>query len=324
MKSKNRSTVITVAVVFLLFFTAYAGIKAYSGHEYPLSTVVSKSMQHDDNQSQLGVLDTGDMVLVRDKSKVRIVSYLEGRDTDYSKFGDYGSVIVYWRGDGKNPVIHRALMYVEVVPDGLNKAVKVHHLNKYTDDSGTPMWSCDTGATDPDALTGILTLFDVGHKNRNVTVDLDRIISDNDVETAGYVTKGDNNNYVDQPGLSPLVTYDMIKSVPVAEIPWLGCLKMIFNGKKSTVDENVPNSLPSLGISLLAILVSIFLIDVASEFRKKKSASGFPDGEDEDSEPDPSVGYDDERQPVQDDAVQRDENHRETSFTVREKPSEKE
>ena len=268
MKSKYRDTIITLAVVFLLFITAYAGIKAYSGYDYPFSTIVSKSMQHEDDQSQIGILDTGDMVLVRDKSKVQIVSYLEGRDTGYSKFGDYGSVIVYWRGDDRNPVIHRAIMYVEVVEVG-TKAVKVHYLDQYTNGDGTPMWSCDSGSTDSSALTGKLTLYNMGYNSKDVVVDLDVIISGNDVGTTGYVTKGDNNNYVDQPGLSPLVTYDMIKSVPVAEIPWLGCIKMIFNGKKSTVDQNVPNSLPSLGVSILIIIASLFLIDALFTFGKK-------------------------------------------------------
>ncbi len=87
MDRKTRSKIIAVAIIALLFFGIYAGVEAYSGHDSPYSTVTSKSMQHEDGRSQLGVIDTGDMVLVRDKSKTQIVSYLEGRSTGYSTFG---------------------------------------------------------------------------------------------------------------------------------------------------------------------------------------------------------------------------------------------
>lgn len=253
MDRKTRDTMIAVAIIALLFFGIHAGVKTYSGHDSPYSTVTSKSMQHEDGRSQLGVIDTGDMVLVRDKSKTQIVSYLEGRSNGYSRFGDYGSVIIYERGEGRNPIIHRALMYVEIVSDEGNKAVKVHHLDKYLDGAGVSLWSCSTGSTDPDSLSGRLTLFNMGYNSKDVIVDLDLIISDNSIGTVGYITKGDNNNDVDQPFISPLVTYEMIESVPVAEIPWLGCLKLVINGKTSIVDKNVPNSLPSLGIVVLSI-----------------------------------------------------------------------
>lgn len=255
MGGKIKSTITAVAIMALLFFGIYAGVMTYSGHDPPYSTVTSKSMQHEDGRSHLGAIDTGDMVLVREKSETYIVSYLEGRSTGYSKFGDYGSVIIYERGNDRDPVIHRALMYVEIVPDGGNKAVKVYYLNKYLDEAGAPMWSCSTGSVDPNSLSGRLTLFNMGYNGKDVVVDLDLMISNNDIGAAGYVTKGDNNDDVDQPLISPLVTYEMIESVPVAEIPWLGCLKLIIDGKASTVNENVPNSLPYLGIVILSIAI---------------------------------------------------------------------
>ena len=52
------------------------------------------------------------MVLVKDKNKCDIISYVEGSQTGYSTFGDYGNVIVYYRDSG-NPVIHRAFLWLD-------------------------------------------------------------------------------------------------------------------------------------------------------------------------------------------------------------------
>lgn len=314
MGRKTKSTIIAVAIMALLFSGLYAGVEAYSGHDPPYSTVTSQSMQHENGRSQLGAIDTGDMVLVRDKSKTSIVSYLEGRSTGYSTFGDYGNVIIYGRGDNRNPVIHRVLMYIEIVPDGWNKAVKVYCLDKYLNDAGVPMWSCSTGSTDPNSLSGTLTLFNMGYNSKDVVIDLDSIISNNTVGTAGYITKGDNNDDVDQPLISPLVTYGMIESVPVAEIPWLGCVKLMADGKASIVDKNVPNSLPSLGIAILCIAaIWVAAAEILFLVRSRSRSAEFsPISTIEDSPPPPissGRGGSEERQgPVEDEgkAQERD------------------
>ena len=76
----------------------------HSGFGTPFSVVMSESMQHDDTRSQIGCIDTGDVVIVQSPEKADIVSYVEGTITGYSTFGDYGSVIIYERGNGHNPV----------------------------------------------------------------------------------------------------------------------------------------------------------------------------------------------------------------------------
>ena len=63
----NRNALISVIAIVLFFVGIYAGVSLYSDHDPPFSVVVSQSMQHDNNESQIGVIDTGDMVLVRNK-----------------------------------------------------------------------------------------------------------------------------------------------------------------------------------------------------------------------------------------------------------------
>ncbi len=60
-------------------------------------------------------LNIGDVVFLVSPQKKEIITYLDGKDTGYKMFGDFGDVIVYKpNGDGsKTPIIHRAIMYVK-------------------------------------------------------------------------------------------------------------------------------------------------------------------------------------------------------------------
>ena len=112
----------SVLIVFLLTF-------AYSGNWPPMVVIESGSMEHDNNPlyseprySHIGTIDTGDLVIVKQAEKKDIVTYLEGKKTDYKKYGDYGDVIVYYKngietyeGQPVTPVIHRAMAWVEVI-----------------------------------------------------------------------------------------------------------------------------------------------------------------------------------------------------------------
>ena len=104
----------SVLLVFLLTF-------AYSGNWPPMVVIESGSMEHTDNPlydepgfTHIGTIDTGDLVVVKEAGKSEIVTYLQGKKTDYKKYGDYGDVIVYYKngireldGTPVTPVIHR-------------------------------------------------------------------------------------------------------------------------------------------------------------------------------------------------------------------------
>ena len=91
---ENKKTIICLCVVLVVFGGIVGGLYAYSGVSPPFSVINSGSMQHSD-KSQIGVIDTGDMVYVKNPNSKSITTYVEGSNCGYSKFGDYGDVIVY-------------------------------------------------------------------------------------------------------------------------------------------------------------------------------------------------------------------------------------
>src|SRR6059036_2712217 len=106
-----------VAAIFVVLFLA--AIYAYAGVWPPLVVVESRSMQHSDQESFLGVIDTGDMVFQQAApTRADVVTYLEGRATGYATYGDYGDVIIFRRAGNPPPVIPRAIMYITLSSNG--------------------------------------------------------------------------------------------------------------------------------------------------------------------------------------------------------------
>src|SRR6266508_3050491 len=107
---------IVAGVIVAVFL---ASMYAYAGTWPPLVVVESSSMQHSDRESFLGVIDTGDMVFQQAApTRSSVITYIEGRASGYSTYGDYGDVIIFNRPGNPTPVIHRAIMYVTVYLNG--------------------------------------------------------------------------------------------------------------------------------------------------------------------------------------------------------------
>ncbi len=69
-----------IVVVFLAAIYLYAGVWP------PLVVVESSSMQHSNQESFLGVIDTGDMVFQQAApTRADVVTYLEGRASGYAR-----------------------------------------------------------------------------------------------------------------------------------------------------------------------------------------------------------------------------------------------
>ncbi len=95
-----------------------------------------------------------------------------------------------------------------------------------------------------------------------------------DAGTKGYITMGDNNNHVDQSCvfISKLVEYEDIVSVPVLEIPWLGCVKMMIEGDSENIDKYAPNSIhciAALLIMMLSVMISFISFCTLCSLREK-------------------------------------------------------
>ena len=113
-KEEAKEWIKDIAIAVVVVAIIMGSLYAYTGMWPPMVVVESGSMQHSDDRSYIGVIDTGDIVLSKETSFSDITTYVEGRSTGYQKYGDYGDVIIY-RPMGKDttPIIHRAVLYLE-------------------------------------------------------------------------------------------------------------------------------------------------------------------------------------------------------------------
>lgn len=271
MNAETKKFALAIGVLVVIVGGGYAALVAYTGFTVPFSSVVSESMQHDDDRSEIGAIDTGDIVLVRDPSKVEIHSYVDGVKTGDSSFGKSGSVIIYNR-DGQNPVIHRAILWLDYNGNGTWSAPSLLNIMgdwyyTYTDysDPAHPEGkqvrvSSEDGVY---SIRGTLTL-NIDGKTPSINLDTLR------VKESGFLTMGDNpvtNPNFDQSSgiVSHLVSMEDIRSVPVLEIPWLGSLKLLINGNDHL--EHVPNSLPSLIMEIILVFSLLLMIDLLAMYK---------------------------------------------------------
>ena len=114
-KGLVRDAIVAVVIVAVILGAMYL----YAGVWPPLVVVESSSMQHSDDVSSLGVIDTGDMVFQQAAStRESIVTYVEGRASGYATYGDYGDVIIFNKAGSATPIIHRAIMYISLHANG--------------------------------------------------------------------------------------------------------------------------------------------------------------------------------------------------------------
>ena len=263
MNRSDRRFYMALAAIAVILIGGYAGLVAYTGFSSPFSIVTSQSMQHNQTQSELGCIDTGDMVIVQDPSKTKIHSYIEGTQDGYSSFGDYGSVIIYERGENKNPVIHRAILWLDY-----NSETGTWSAPQLQDYKGE--WKSDNGNNWYD-LKGTLTLKEITISKKTVKIDLDSITN----KKSGYLTMGDNavsNTYFDQTVgiIDHPIGIEDIRSVAIFEIPWIGCIKLFINGSSNL--KYVENSIPSLIMSFISIFMLLLIFDAVSLYKNQKNA----------------------------------------------------
>lgn len=261
MKKDTKESIAILMVTILVVGGLYGYIQYESDVNPTFTNIESQSMQHS-HTSQIGLIDTGDMVILKTKDNTdkdtygHLITYVEGSKTSVSSFGEYGTVVVYERDNSTtaNPIIHRLILWLDYNED-------TGHWSAYSlSDYSSNLWSC-TGSSDWNDLSGTLTLYDVGYSSKVVSIDLDQLAVK--APHSGYLTMGDNsdNSYFDQLTIViGLVTENQINSVAWIEIPWGGIIKLISNGKNTVIDTWVPNSIPCMIISAFSIILSIIAI----------------------------------------------------------------
>jgi len=219
-------------------------------------------MHSEDNVSYIGVIDTGDLVLVKSVDSVADVeTYVDGCASGHTTYGDYGDVVIYKVNGNEltTPIIHRAVIYLEVNED--DRSFRAESLRYLDEDK----WS----TTDPDDtwdhLTSVIRIYDYGFQSETVSIDTDRL-----VKSDGFITKGDHVNDIDQVrmGQNTPVDIDWVVGKARGEIPWFGLLKLwVTDSLKSEAPEN---SVRDLWISMAIIVIGPIVIDVVVTYKIRK------------------------------------------------------
>jgi len=260
-----------IAIAFLVVAIVMGALFTYTRVWPPMVVVESDSMQHSGKTSSIGVIDTGDLVLVQTVSLASdIITYEEGRSQGYETYSNYGDVIIFHSPSSPpdaTPIIHRAMVYVVPNPGG---GVDVPSLVDHPSDwSGT--WANGAQATEPVNLTE-LTLHNVRTWFGNEPSLQDVTWRVGGFKGAGFLTKGDHNYNGDE-GWGAAIGVNLIVGKARGELPWFGLIKLTLAPGTSGCcprgwgDPSAPkNSWDSLLVSLIVIVVGPFAADFGWSF----------------------------------------------------------
>ena len=266
-----KDIVIAVVIISIIMGALYA----YTGNWPPMVVVESESMQHSDDTSYIGVIDTGDIVLSKHvDSRAEITTYVVGRATGYMTYGDFGDVIIYKPyGRDVTPIIHRAVLYL--VWNSTERAYDAPGLKNLQ--YGKDYWVSD-GEEWRD-IRGSITIVNYGYDHRNMTIPVYTIIRNFELlgkePHSGYITAGDHNiakgHGVDQPEICrEPVKFTWIVGKAEGELPWFGIIKLMFSGTLSAHPAPA-NSWMMLIISLILLFVVPAIIEKAWDRWKEKN-----------------------------------------------------
>lgn len=277
----GRDVAIAIVVVLIVFGIIFL----YTQNWPPEVVIESRSMQHSDTDSFIGVIDTGDIVLVQvAPSKSHVVTWVEGRAASHATYSDFGDVIVYRppTNPSGTPWIHRAILYVEWNDTG----------NGYDIPSLLSIPAADWVAEDaagmpmpfPYAITGSVYLKHLGFRgDLGITFDLREFIVQG-YRQDGYITMGDYNANRDcatvrdpcaaKPYDRWIVPHGNVIGKARGELPWFGLIKLLVSSTPSCCrswgDPTAPkNSWDSLAVSIVLLAAAPFLIDYGWTFGTK-------------------------------------------------------
>ena len=238
-----------VLIVLLILWT-------YTGQWFaaPMVAIESGSMEHSNSPfGRLGTIDAGDMVLVQKVYTDDDVTTHGGNyggamaENGLQTYGDYGDVIIYkpLGAEDVSQIIHRAMTWVDVNTDGEETTYTIEEYGIYNETS--------------------ITVSQLGLRNSKPSW-----------THSGYLTKGDNNNIIDQMSniCSQPVKLKWISGKARLEIPWLGTINLFFEdlfSSKNTVSNVHEDSLICLG-TVIAVLISIpIILDIKDYIKEKKN-----------------------------------------------------
>lgn len=247
---------VALAIIVLLLVSLFA----YTSNWPPIFVVESGSMQHGTGDV-VGIINTGDLVLVKKVDPATIVPYAAGEQTGYTTYGEYGDVILY-HPDGDTsvtPVIHRTLLFL--VWNATSRDYSAPALaglkpcgtqpGALYSVAGTPTGCGSSG------LLSTITLNHVGWQDASVLIPLGSL-----GHYSGFITMGDNNVMSGSPaqgeidqvqGISGLVAGSWIVGAARGMVPWVGSFKLLVDGNAGSVP---PQSWQFLALTISAIVLA--------------------------------------------------------------------
>jgi signal peptidase len=280
-KRSFLSSIKSFIIAPLVFLIILGAVFAYSGIWPPLVVVESKSMQHG-TESSIGIIDTGDIVVVKDVSSVSdVVPYLDGVATGYKTYGEPGDVIVYYKSGMAKPIIHRAIC--NLIFNKTGGGFDIPALK----DIPSEMWALPGAEKVWWNIKTTLELYDIGYMRINVEIKLGSMLAQMGSSAhGGLITMGDYNWFVEDNVLKGRIDQSAISAVrnePIiadwiigkarGELPWFGLLKLYVSGG---VPSDAPkNSQTNLLVSLALIIVVPIGLDVANSVMKSRGVELF-------------------------------------------------
>jgi signal peptidase len=247
--------------------------------------IESDSMMHGDD-SNVGTIDTGDLVLVKsiDDNRKEITTYVEGEKSGYKTYDSYGDVIIFKKnGVDDTPVIHRAVAYIVYNASGNNNDPQLSEFGSWDIPSmgrynTMSFWIPDYKPNRINLTVNLKTILKnfqstgiephggfIIKGDNNIQVDQLSDLKD------GFIIKGDNNIQVDQ--LSDLkdsegnpvepVKTEWIVGKAQGELPWFGLIKLYISGETDEPNKKAPpTSVRMLVFSIALIIIIPIVLDV--------------------------------------------------------------
>ncbi len=293
-KSAVLDIVKDIVIAFIIVMIIIGGIYIYTGNWPPVVVVESPSMVHNTEESYLGVIDTGDLVLVKKiEGRNDVIPYMEGKRIGHETYSEYGDVLIYRKNgyDDITPVIHRAIVWLEF-NETANNSFDIPEL-KYHKDPDEWYVVNHEGEERWYNLTGTVVLKNIGYDHENVAFNLTIIYNNfgnRGVEPhGGFITLGDNNRggydqamLRDQHNRTGMylgpgnqgMTVDPVKPQWVigkarGELPWFGLIKLWFDDN----DIKAPsNSWTMLFVSIVLIFAVPICIDITLVLLERRKA----------------------------------------------------
>ncbi len=246
----NTRRLVAVIIIIVLLLSPVVLI-IYSGTWPPIYTVESESMEHSADWTY-GNINVGDLVFVKNVNGNvnNVVTFVQGKGTGYSTYGEYGNVILY-KAPTNEIIIHRAMFYLSWL-------------------DGKPVVSGYTNQSWIKVTSSYVVIDNASYTQRNLIVYLNNLVN-----KTGFITVGDYNlahsqlfnrsedayAAADQNvfGYNP-VSSNEILGVAFGQVPWFGLIKlnlMRITGQWTQYDQ-VPNfAYVYLFVTILSIVVLV-------------------------------------------------------------------